>query len=285
MAFNIPNCSITSYSNLQSGTDNVADTTLDTYYTITISPDSGYQISYSDFSVVPGCQDTTSGINRWFETFNTCTDGLNVFPSEINYVEFTQNGNDVDVTFELDYGFAMNNQNQSLDVCIDGFASTLLPAMPFGSKIFSSQTPVNQNVSTSTNITQATTFLQSTGKGITYDMFDVEKNTINGVEFEDFKTPSIKGITYTQGDTIRIFEKTISTNNGYFSKAPEVLLKSSNKERYIISSNSRSDEMNRIISKTFTIDYKVPKNNVLPIKTGDKVVFDYSVTTKLNKYE
>ena len=279
MPFNVNNCTITSLSSIQNGTDSVTGGQLDSSYTLTISPDAGFAIDAVDFSVSNACYDPTDGF--WYAQV-ALTGCVGVLNPNINYVEFTNNGADVDVEIVLNPAFAMGNANQIIDICIDGNATTLL-APPTNNRMFSVEAPINQNVTTVSNVNNFTR-TSANGEVNTYDSFTIESNERHDTQYESFNTPPVN-VTYSAGDIVRIVTRSFTVNSGYFSLAPTASLKSRNPERYIISSNSKSDNIGRVTSRTFTIDYIVPEDNTLPINTGDKVIFNYDSITKLKPNE
>ena len=112
MPFNVPYCSISSYSSIELGNDSVATSTIPNPITLVITSDdiSLYPISPQSFRVLGAIQtDYTSA---------TYTDIQN--HPEIENVTFAQNGNKVDVIVNLVGNFAMNDLNQVVNFCIEG---------------------------------------------------------------------------------------------------------------------------------------------------------------------
>jgi len=115
MPFTVPFCTITSFSFLYGGNDNVADGSITNPYQLVISPMDAvlYPITKADFKI-PNALPTNFGAI----TYHT----LQGHP-EIETVEFIQNGNDVVVEITLVSSFAMNDLNQIINICIDGAPS------------------------------------------------------------------------------------------------------------------------------------------------------------------
>lgn len=112
MPFTVPFCTITSFSWLATGNDNVADGSLTNPYQLVISPMDAvlYPITIADFKVSGALPATFGAI-----TYHT----VQGHP-EIEKVEFIQSGNDVVVEITLVNSFAMNDLNQTINICIDG---------------------------------------------------------------------------------------------------------------------------------------------------------------------
>ena len=112
MPFNVPFCTITSYSSIEYGNDKISDGTLSNPYTLKITSLSPalYPITPSDFRVIGAIQ---SGFGAAFY------DTIQGHP-EIEKVEFIQSFDDVDVVITLVGSFAMDDQNQTIDICIEG---------------------------------------------------------------------------------------------------------------------------------------------------------------------
>jgi len=119
MPFNIPYCTITSYSAIYYGEDNVGGAapgnaiTNPVSLTITSINTSLYPITPNDFRVV-GAIETAYNISTYTNIQNH---------PEIEQVEFVQSGSEVDVLVTLVHGFNMNDLNQTIDFCIEGHPS------------------------------------------------------------------------------------------------------------------------------------------------------------------
>ena len=112
MSFNIPHCTITSYSSIELGNDKVSDGTIANPITLVITSDDVilYPITPADFRVLGAIQT---------DYISTIYTDIQNHP-EIESVEFVQNIDEVNVVVELISGFAMEDLNQVINFCIEG---------------------------------------------------------------------------------------------------------------------------------------------------------------------
>ena len=112
MPLNIPFCTISSVTTTELGNDTVADGTVSATHTLTITSDDPvlYPITPADFRITGAIQ------TGYQDTIYTDIQGL----PEIEQIELIQNGAEVDVVVTLVNSFAMNDQNQIINFCIDG---------------------------------------------------------------------------------------------------------------------------------------------------------------------
>ena len=115
MPFNIPYCTITSYSSVEYGNDTVAAGNIPNPVKIVISSINVglYPITPNDFRVV-GAIETAYNISTYTNIQNI---------PDIEQVVFIQNGQKVDVWVTFVNSFAMNDLNQTIDFCIEGHPS------------------------------------------------------------------------------------------------------------------------------------------------------------------
>ena len=112
MPFNVPHCTITSYSSIEYGEDNVSDGTINNPITLVITSNDVvlFPITPADFRVV-GAIETNFG-NITYTTIQN--------RPEVESVEFVQSGNEVNVIVTLVNSFNMNDLNQLINFCIEG---------------------------------------------------------------------------------------------------------------------------------------------------------------------
>ena len=107
MPFNVPHCTITSYSSIEYGEDNVSDGTINNPITLVITSNDVvlFPITPADFRVV-GAIETNFG-NITYTTIQN--------RPEVESVEFVQSGNEVNVIVTLVNSFNMNDLNQLIN--------------------------------------------------------------------------------------------------------------------------------------------------------------------------
>ena len=102
--------------------------------------------------------------------------------------------------------------------------------------------------------------------------------TYNKKKFTEINIPSDSKIQYVKDTIIRLYEKTFNAGPGnHYIIAPNCIIKSKNKELYTVKVKEIKNNNNKVISSIITIDYKVPRDNVLPKHTGDKAIIDFKV--------
>ena len=100
----------------------------------------------------------------------------------------------------------------------------------------------------------------------------------NKKKFTEISIPSDSKIQYVKGTTVRLYKKTFTAGPGnYYTVPPNCVIKSKNKELYTVLVREAKDNLGRVISSTITINYKVPKDNILPKHTGDNAIIDFKV--------
>ena len=114
MPFNIPYCTITSHSSIEYGNDSVDTGTIQNPITLTIE-----SLDPNQFPITPDDFRVTGAVETSY-TSPTYTN-INGHP-EIEQVEFIQDGQKVLTDITLVNSFAMNDQNQTIDICIEGSA-------------------------------------------------------------------------------------------------------------------------------------------------------------------
>tara|TARA_R110001606_G_C15352835_1_gene647719 strand:- start:282 stop:677 length:396 start_codon:yes stop_codon:yes gene_type:complete len=112
MSFNVPFCTISSYTSTELGNDSVANATITNPITLVITSDDVvlYPITPGDFRVL-GAVQTNYADAVYTDIQNN---------PEIESVTFVQDANKVNVVVELISGFAMNDLNQVVNFCIEG---------------------------------------------------------------------------------------------------------------------------------------------------------------------
>lgn len=104
-----------------------------------------------------------------------------------------------------------------------------------------------------------------------------KKTTV--INSKQHTTVSIPGSSKTQfkkGEIIRLYDNNYMAKPGnHYSIPPNCIIKSKNKKLYTVTASEVKNSNGNVVSSQITIDYLVPKDNVLPSNTGDKAVIDF----------
>ena len=112
-------------------------------------------------------------------------------------------------------------------------------------------------------------------------MSDIIKtvNVFNGKEITNVEINNNSKKQYAKGDVVELYSKSFTANPGtYYIIPPNCIIKSKNKDRYIVNSSYGRNDKGQVINASITISYKVHKNNILPRYTGDKAVVDFKLS-------
>ena len=104
-----------------------------------------------------------------------------------------------------------------------------------------------------------------------------EKITVaNNKQHTAVSIPNDSKAQFRKGETIRLYDNTYTASSGnHYSIAPNCIIKSKNRKLYTVTVSEIKNNSGKTVSSRITVDYLVPKDNVLPNNTGDRAIIDF----------
>tara|TARA_B110000858_G_C17809735_1_gene480439 strand:+ start:10420 stop:11817 length:1398 start_codon:yes stop_codon:yes gene_type:complete len=98
----------------------------------------------------------------------------------------------------------------------------------------------------------------------------------DGRNFTSVFIPKGSKTQYKAGSIVLLYDKHFSLAKGHYASAPKCILKSKNKERYVVSTETSVDGDGNINSARISISYIVQEDNILPKFTGDSATINFT---------